>query len=143
MCAIGLFCGWLSFIGSWFEPNAAMILSRYATDTASVDLWALFNGLNGILCLYLWQDSKKSAFILLYALLMSGCYFDVLWWAQLVPWASFKGTIDLIFIGEMAVIFLVGGRDAANRVSMFVVRWSRRHSHSTARVSTALVGPRG
>lgn len=102
-----------------------MILSDYVVDTSSYDLWALFNGINGLICLYLWEEGEQAHdwMIILYLLHLSGCYFDVLWWGELVSWASFKGAIDLIFMGEIAILFCVGGRDAADHVRNLVVRW--------------------
>lgn len=125
MCAVGLAAGWWNFVSSWDMPNAAMIYSSFLIDTDSVDLWALFNGINGCLCLYLWHQNgqKPDWLILLYVLLLSGCYFDVLYWAELLPWRSFKGAIDLIFISEIALLYAVGRDDARNLIFSHVRRW--------------------
>jgi len=122
--AIGLAAGWLNYVASWDTPNAAMIFSTLI-DTDSVDLWSIFNGLNAALCLHIWHENgrKPDWAILLYVLLLSGCYFDVLWWGGWVSWASFKGAVDLIFVSEMALLYVVGGPHALDRVCRGFARW--------------------
>jgi len=107
----GLAASWLIFVTSWAPWSAAMMLSAYVVDTDSVDIWAMCNCLNGLLVLYVARHLWWGA--LMFGLLLNGCFADVLWWANLISWGAFKQAIDLIFKGEMAVLYSLGGWNAA------------------------------
>lgn len=143
MC--GLTVAWLNYITSWSPWSLDMLLTTYGpVEVHSIDLWALCNCCNAILCLFLWVHNgrKDSWLVAMYLLLLSGCYIDVMWWLKWVTWASFKVSADAIFVAELAVVYLVGGRDAARvlRVCLARLRLCNHREDRTARAQAATLG---
>lgn len=140
LCAVGLHASWVIYVLAWTPWSPAIMLTRYAFDTDSVTIWSLCNCANAILALYLWVMSGrgKDWLICLYVLLLSACYFDVLWWADVVSWDTFRRVIDTIFVGEMALLYMLGAGNAADVVGRCYVRWHLRFSVRPTRAQKTL-----
>jgi hypothetical protein len=150
--AVPFFAAWVLFASSWTQWSAASLLVQAGYPARSIDLWAVTDAVLGMLLVFagVVAVGEGRGVGLLGALWASyavqGCLhvaYDPAGW---IGWPAYEAGLNGLFLAQVALLLMIGGRGAANRILGGCRRlsglWLLRARYQ-ARVAAPVVGPDG
>lgn len=112
--SVAIFVGWVLFNSAWWGTSPAGLLNDAGIGVSHADVWSITDLAIGAIILYTGQCRwwSLSLWALLTAQVLLHCFYQ---FAGLA-FASYSFALDVLFLGQLAVLFMIGGRSIVDHL---------------------------